>query len=71
MRVDFLGLAAFLSIAERGSFQRAAVHLNLSQTAHLIRRARFGNFISRKMPGDRTRLLQVTIPAIIGRGRGR
>jgi DNA-binding transcriptional LysR family regulator len=24
---------AFLSIAERGSFQRAAAHLNLSQTA--------------------------------------
>jgi len=33
MRVDFLGLEAFLSIAERGSFQRAASHLNLSQTA--------------------------------------
>ena len=33
MRFDFLGLQAFLSIAERGSFQRAAAHLNLSQTA--------------------------------------
>jgi DNA-binding transcriptional LysR family regulator len=33
MRIDFLGLQAFLSIAERGSFQRAAAHLNLSQTA--------------------------------------
>ena len=33
MRIDFLGLQAFLSIAERGSFQRAASHLNLSQTA--------------------------------------
>ncbi|CAN5150267.1 LysR family transcriptional regulator [soil metagenome] len=33
MRIDFLGLQAFLSIAERGSFSRAAVHLNLSQTA--------------------------------------
>ncbi|HEY5278808.1 MAG TPA: LysR family transcriptional regulator [Pseudolabrys sp.] len=33
MRIDFLGLEAFLSIAERGSFQRAAAHLNLSQTA--------------------------------------
>jgi DNA-binding transcriptional LysR family regulator len=40
MRVDFLGLEAFLSIAERGSFQRAASHLNLSQTAisHRIRK---------------------------------
>jgi DNA-binding transcriptional LysR family regulator len=33
MRIDFLGLQAFLSIAERGSFLRAAAHLNLSQTA--------------------------------------
>jgi DNA-binding transcriptional LysR family regulator len=33
MRIDFLGLEAFVSIAERGSFQRAAAHLNLSQTA--------------------------------------
>ena len=35
MRIDFLGLQAFLSIAERGSFQKAATHLNLSQTAML------------------------------------
>ena len=33
MRIDFLGLQAFLSIADRGSFQKAAAHLNLSQTA--------------------------------------
>jgi DNA-binding transcriptional LysR family regulator len=33
MRIDFLGLHAFLAIAERGSFQLAAAHLNLSQTA--------------------------------------
>ena len=33
MRIDFLGIEAFLSIAERGSFHRAATHLNLSQTA--------------------------------------
>jgi DNA-binding transcriptional LysR family regulator len=40
MRVDFLGIQAFLSIAERGNFQRAAAHLNLSQTAlsHRIRK---------------------------------
>lgn len=40
MRVDFLGLEAFLAIAERGSFHRAAAHLNLSQTAlsHRIRK---------------------------------
>jgi DNA-binding transcriptional LysR family regulator len=33
MRIDFLGLQAFVSVAERGSFLRAAAHLNLSQTA--------------------------------------
>lgn len=33
MRIDFLGLHAFVAIAERGSFQRAAAHLNLTQTA--------------------------------------
>jgi len=40
MRIDFPGLQAFLSIAERGSFSRAAAHLNLSQTAlsHRIRK---------------------------------
>jgi DNA-binding transcriptional LysR family regulator len=40
MRIDFLGLHGFLAIAERGSFQLAAAHLNLSQTAlsHRIRK---------------------------------
>lgn len=40
MRIDFLGLHAFVAIAERGSFQQAAGHLNLSQTAlsHRIRK---------------------------------
>jgi DNA-binding transcriptional LysR family regulator len=40
MRLDILGLQAFVSIAERGSFHAAAAHLNLSQTAlsHRIRK---------------------------------
>jgi DNA-binding transcriptional LysR family regulator len=40
MRIDFLGIEAFLGIAERGSFQRAATDLNLSQTAlsHRLRK---------------------------------
>lgn len=40
MRINFLGLQAFLSVAERGSFRSAANHLNLSQTAisHRIRK---------------------------------
>jgi DNA-binding transcriptional LysR family regulator len=40
MQIDFLGMQAFLAIAEHGGFQQAAVHLNLSQTAvsHRIRK---------------------------------
>jgi DNA-binding transcriptional LysR family regulator len=40
MRIDILGLQAFIGIAERGSFHAAASHLNLSQTAlsHRIRK---------------------------------
>lgn len=40
MRIDFLGLEAFLGIAERGSFHGAADRLNLSQAAlsHRMRR---------------------------------
>ncbi len=40
MRIDLLGLQAFISVAERGSFSRAAAHLNLSQTAlsHCMRK---------------------------------
>lgn len=40
MRVDYLGLEAFLAIAEYGSFQRAADALNLTQAAlsHRLRK---------------------------------
>jgi DNA-binding transcriptional LysR family regulator len=39
-RVDYLGLEAFVTIAQLGNFVRAAEHLNLSQTAlsHRIRK---------------------------------
>ena len=40
MQIDFLGMQAFLCIAEHGGFLQAAAHLNLSQTAvsHRIRK---------------------------------
>lgn len=41
MRIDLLGLQAFVSVAERGSFLRAAAHLNLSQTALSHRMKKF------------------------------
>lgn len=44
MQIDFLGMQAFLSIVESGSFQTAAMQLNLSQTAisHRIRKLEEG-----------------------------
>jgi DNA-binding transcriptional LysR family regulator len=47
-RLDILGLQAFVSIAERGSFRAAAAHLNLSQTAlsHRIRKLETGLGVS-------------------------
>lgn len=44
MRTDYLGLEAFLFIAELGSFRRAAHYLNLSQTAvsHRLRKLEDG-----------------------------
>jgi DNA-binding transcriptional LysR family regulator len=40
MRVDYLGLEAFIAVAEVGSFSKAAERLNLTQTAlsHRIRK---------------------------------
>jgi DNA-binding transcriptional LysR family regulator len=40
VKIDFLGLEAFISIADLGNFRRAAAHLNLSQTAisHRVRK---------------------------------
>jgi DNA-binding transcriptional LysR family regulator len=40
LRPDFLGLQAFVAIAERGSFNQAATHLGITQTAlsHRIRK---------------------------------
>ncbi len=59
MRIDFLGLQTFLSIAERGSFQRAAAHLNLSQTALSHRMRKFEADLGVKLLTRTTR--QVTL----------
>jgi len=60
VRVDFLGLVAFLSIAERGSFQRAAVHLNLSQTAISHRMRKLEEELGLKLFARTTRELTLT-----------
>ena len=60
MRIDFLGLQAFLSIAERGSFQRAAAHLNLSQTAISHRMRKLEDELGLKLFARTTREVTLT-----------
>ena len=60
MRIDFLGLEAFLSIAERGSFQRAAAHLNLSQTAISHRMRKIEEDLGLKLFARTTREVTLT-----------
>lgn len=60
MRVDFLGLEAFLCIAERGSFHRAAAHLNLSQTALSYRIKRREDDLGLKLLARTTRQVTLT-----------
>lgn len=72
MRVDFLGLEAFLSIADRGSFKKAAAHLNLSQTAlsHRIRKLEEG--LGQRLLSRSTRQVTLTPAGIelAARARG-
>jgi DNA-binding transcriptional LysR family regulator len=60
MRIDFLGLEAFLSIAERGTFQRAAAHLNLSQTAISHRMRKLEEELGLKLFARTTREVTLT-----------
>lgn len=60
MRVDFLGLEAFYCIADRGSFQRAAAHLNLSQTALSHRMKKLEENLGVKLLARTTRQVSLT-----------
>jgi DNA-binding transcriptional LysR family regulator len=60
MRIDFLGLQAFLSIAQRGSFQRAAANLNLSQTAISHRMRKLEDELGIKLFARTTREVTLT-----------
>src|SRR6478735_2897981 len=60
MRIDFLGLEAFLSIADRGSFHRAAAHLNLSQTALSHRLKKLEDDLGVKLLARTTRSVSLT-----------
>jgi DNA-binding transcriptional LysR family regulator len=60
MRVHFLGLQAFVSIAERGSFHAAASHLNLSQTALSHRLRKLEEMLSVELIHRTTRQVSLT-----------
>lgn len=60
MRIDFLGLEAFVAIAERGSFNRAAAHLNLSQTALSHRMKKLEDDLGLKLLTRTTRQVTLT-----------
>lgn len=60
MRINYLGLQAFLSVAERGSFRRAASHLNLSQTAVSHRMRKLEEELGVKLFARTTREISLT-----------
>jgi DNA-binding transcriptional LysR family regulator len=60
MRIDFLGLHAFVAIAERASFQLAAAHLNLSQTALSHRMRKLEDDLGLRLLQRTTREVSVT-----------
>jgi DNA-binding transcriptional LysR family regulator len=60
MRIDFLGIEAFVSIADRGSFHLAAAHLNLSQTALSHRMKKLEDDLGLKLFARTTRQLSLT-----------
>jgi len=60
VRIDFLGLEAFLSIATWGSFHRAAGSLNLSQTALSHRLKKLEDDLGVKLVARSTRQVSLT-----------
>jgi len=60
MRVDYLGVQAFVSIAEQGSFRQAAAHLNISQAALIPRMRKFEEYLGVKLMTRTTRMITLT-----------
>ncbi len=64
MRIDFLGLEAFLGVANWGSFSRAAGHLNLSQTALSHRLKKLEDDLGVKLLSRTTRQVTLTVAGL-------
>lgn len=60
MKIDMLGVQAFISIIEMGSFQRAATSLNLSQTALSHRLRKFEDRLGFQLLTRTTRRVALT-----------
>jgi len=60
MHLDILGIQAFLAIVERGSFQKAALDLNISPTALSHRIRKFESDIGQKLIERTTREITLT-----------
>lgn len=60
MKIDLLGVQAFCSVAEVGSFRRAAAALNLSQTALSDRLRKFEDDLGFQLITRTTRRLALT-----------
>src|SRR5262245_13371159 len=60
MRLDFLGLEAFLAVADRSSFHRAAAHLGITQTALSHRMKKFEDHLGVKLFTRTTRHVPLT-----------
>lgn len=60
IRPDFLGLEAFVAIAERGSFNRAAAHLGITQTALSHRMRKLEDYLGIALLHRTTRAVALT-----------
>jgi DNA-binding transcriptional LysR family regulator len=60
VRPDFLGLEAFVAIAERGSFHKAAAHLGITQTALSHRMRKLETYLGITLLNRTTRSVSLT-----------
>ena len=62
MKIDFIGIQAFVSVAESGSFRRAADDLHVTQTALTRRVQHLEAYLGVKLLNRTTRSVTLTVP---------